>query len=62
MNEELSQRERWFGSVINIVENNNHFYGCVYENGTCFKDNIKSLTYDGCLRKCKVWVEEELEK
>lgn len=62
MNNELYSYDRWLGSDIYIVEDHGMFYGSVYENGTCYKDNVKALTPEKCLDKCKAWVEEELSK
>lgn len=61
-NEELYSYDRYFGHDIFIVEDNNFFFGGIYENGICFKDNVKSLSPEGCLSKCKAWVDKEEDK
>ena len=62
MDEELYSYDKWLGSDIYIIEDNDLYYGSVYENGTCYKDKIKSFTPEGCLKKCKAWVEADISK
>ena len=57
MDNELYSYDRYLGYDIYIVEDNGLYYGSVYENGTCYKDGIKSGSADGCLSKCEEWVE-----
>jgi hypothetical protein len=53
MIEELYSFDKYKGFCIYINDDNGMFYGDIYNNGTCYEANIKSITADKCLDKCK---------
>ena len=63
MNEELYAHDKYKGYHIYTILDE-YYYSSIYHNGTCFKDNVKSVSYDGVLRLCKDIIDcwEELDE
>lgn len=58
MEEELYSFDRYNDHKIFVIYYNNMYYGEVQLNGTSLISNIKSNSGDGCLAKCKKWIDE----
>lgn len=61
MEQELYSFDRYLGHIIYINEDNGMYYGEIYFNGTCLHYNVKALTGESCLNKCKSIIDDEGE-
>lgn len=53
MDEELYAHDKYKGYHIYTILDADCYYSSIYHNGTCFKDNVKAISYERVLGLCK---------
>ena len=62
MTNELYSYDKYKGFHIYITLDNSQYYGDIYENGTCVRDNVKRMTPESCLTRCEDIIDSWLEE